>query len=505
MTSLPRLRVVPLLALLLLSRPSHAAFDFAQVVQRADRLAAAGWGGPPTTVPDWLLGISYDQWRDIRFRPNRTLWRDGKLPFQVQLFHPGLFYNRPVAVNVVDAAGKVAPLAFSPSYFDYGKNDFASRIPQDLGWAGVRLHGPIKSKNYFDEVIVFLGATYFRSLGRDQGFGLSARGLAVDTAESWGEEFPWFREFWLMTPTPNATDVTLFALLDSPRITGAYQFVVRPGVETTVKVECRLFLRKNIEKIGIAPLTSMFFHGENSTRWVSDFRPEVHDSDGLLLNFRTGEWLWRPVDNPRTLSVSSLGMDSPKGFGLIQRDRSFESYQDLETQAERRPSAWVEPTGDWGPGRIELIEIPTNDDSNDNVVAYWVPANQPKPGVPASFAYVIHWYGDDPDMPPGGRVLATRHDTRNVPEGEHRFVIDFASKQLNELPADQVVRGVVTVAGGEDAGQITEQHVVKNPHAGGWRLTFHVRPRKKDPLELRAYLDHDNTVLTETWSHALRP
>ena len=248
-------------------------------------------------------------------------------------------------------------------------------------------------------MIVFLGASYFRAVGKDEVFGLSARGLAIDTAESWGEEFPWFREFWLVTPAPNAKELTIYALLDSPSVTGAYKFVVAPGEPTTASVDSRLFPRKEIRKLGIAPLTSMFFHGEDTTRWFPDFRPEAHDSDGLLMHFATGEWIWRPLDNPRTLGVSGFQTENPKGFGLVQRDRDFDHYQDLETSAHRRPSAWIEPRQDWGAGRIETVSIPTNDDTNDNVVAYWVPEKPPRPGESGTYGYTMSWYGDDPSRP----------------------------------------------------------------------------------------------------------
>src|SRR6266480_8079722 len=357
-------------------RPARAAFDFEQVATRAKDLAKEPFDDSHN-VPKWLLEMSYDQWRDIRFKPDRSLWIDAKQKFTVQFFHPGLFYDRLIAINVVEGRG-VHPLAFSPNQFDYGKNDFASRVPQGLGYAGFRVHYPIKARDYFDEVIVFLGASYFRAVGKEEGFGLSARGLGIDTAESWGEEFPYFKEFWLVSPAPRADRLTLYALLDSPSLTGAYRFVLRPGEQTAVEVECRLFLRKEVRKLGIAPLTSMFFHGENTNRAFDDFRPEVHDSDGLLLSFAGGEWLWRPLDNRRTLNVSHLRMEKPRGFGLLQRDRDFDHYQDLETQPERRVSAWVEPSGGWGAGSVELVEIPTPSDTNDNVVAYWVPEKMPK-------------------------------------------------------------------------------------------------------------------------------
>jgi periplasmic glucans biosynthesis protein len=501
--SLACLTAILLAATCLAAAPAHAAFDFDNVVDQAQKLAQEPFQESKGQVPDWLLKLTYDQWRNIRFRPEQALWRKRPSKFQVQFFHPGLYYDRVVTINVVDSAG-VHPLKFSPSQFDYDKNDFASKVPQDLGYAGFRLHYPINTPKYHDEVIVFLGASYFRAVGKDEVFGLSARGLAIDTALPSGEEFPYFKEFWLVRPAPKATEMAVYALLDSRSLAGAYRFVVKPGAQTIVTVECRLFLRKTVQKLGMAPLTSMFFHGENTTRHFEDFRPEVHDSDGLLLNLSNGEWLWRPLDNPSKLDVSGFQMKNPKGFGLIQRDREFEHYQDLETHPERRPSAWVVPASDWGAGRVELVEIPTNSDTNDNIVAYWVPENNPKPGEPVVFSYTIHWHGDDPNRPPGGRVVATRRD-RGTAENAYRFVVDFAGGKLEKIPADTVLRGVVTVVGGEQAAELLDQHVVNNPAIDGWRLTFQVRPKKKEPIELRAFLDKGGNTLTETWSYMLLP
>ena len=480
-----------------------AGFAFDDVAKKAQQLAAGNFDDPRGQVPDWLLQLDYDQWRDIRFRPDSALWRDRGSAFQVQFFHLGLLYDRPVRINVVDGKG-ARPVEFSPSLFDYGKNKFSSQVPQDVGFAGFRIHYPIRTPKYHDELIVFLGASYLRALGEKQLFGLSARGLAIDTAESSGEEFPYFREFWLVTPTPAAKEMVLFALLDSPSVSGAYRFTIRPGKETDVAVEVRLFARREVAKIGLAPLTSMFFHGENIVREIVDFRPEVHDSDGLLVQTGTGEWIWRPLDNPRALHVSSFQLDKPKGFGLVQRDRDFASYEDLEARSELRPSAWVAPAGDWGKGRVELIEIPTRSDVNDNIVAFWVPADPLEPGAPFSFAYTMSWYGDDAKRPPGGRVLATRRDFGTV-EDAQRFVIDFGGGKLAKLPADAVLRAVVSIAGGDDSAELLEQQVVKNPVTGGWRLTFQVHPKHKGPVDVRAFLDSGGETLTETWSYVILP
>ncbi|MEW6269520.1 MAG: glucan biosynthesis protein G [Thermodesulfobacteriota bacterium] len=479
-----------------------AAFGWDDVVARARDLAREAFYAGDAEIPDWLAAISYDEWRDIRFRPEYATWREEELPFQVQFFHPGLFYNRPVKVSVIDGE-EVSPAMFLPSQFDYGRNEFASRVPQTLGYAGFRVHAPIKSSDYFDEVIVFLGASYFRAVGRDQVFGLSARGLAIDTAEPSGEEFPFFREFWIEKPAQGAESLTVFALLDSPGIAGAYGFVVRPGEETDVEVYAELFPRRDIEKLGIAPLTSMFFHGENTERKFDDFRPEAHDSDGLSIHFASGDWLWRPLDNPERLQISRFDMDDPRGFGLIQRDRDFASYQDLETQAQLRPSAWIEPIGAWGAGRVELVEIPTKSDTNDNVVAFWVPARPVKQGEPLAVAYRLRWYGDHPDRPPLARVTATRRDHGAKGDAE-RFVVDFAGGNIDLIPATEILHGSLSIRPEKEA-ELVGQQVVKNRVTGEWRLTFQVRPRGSEPVDLRARLEWIGQPLTEIWAYTLMP
>jgi glucans biosynthesis protein len=499
----PRGAALPLLvAALLLPAAASRGFGLDDVAKRAEALARQAFRDPAGSVPAWLTQVSYDQWRDIRFRPDQALWRDEKVPFQVQFFHPGLFYDRTVGVHVVDAKGE-HEVPFNPSHFDYGRNDFGSRVPQDLGYAGLRLHHPIKRRDYFDEVIVFVGASYFRAVGRDHVYGLSARGLAVDTASPAGEEFPYFREFWLEKPAATARSIVLYALLDSRRLTGAYRFEVKPGASTRVDVESRIFFREPIEKLGIGPLTSMFFHGENTPIPFEDFRPEVHDSDGLLLHSSTGEWLWRPLDNRRRLELSSFELPDPKGFGLVQRDRDFDHYQDLEARYDLRPSVWVEPVGAWGRGRVELVEIPTDDEINDNIAAYWIPEQRAVPGSPASFAYALYWYGDEALRPPGGRVAATRLDRR---DDTWRFVIDFTGKALEAIPPETVLQGVVTIGSGSpDDGELVGQFVEKNPLTGGFRLVFRVRPARREPLPLRAFLQQGAGALTETWSYLLVP
>jgi glucans biosynthesis protein len=501
------------LAALVLALPGverARAFGLGDVAERAAELAARSYQDPRDPVPQWLLDLDYDQYRDIRFRPEKALWDDLGLPFTVQLFHPGFYHNRTVSIHVVTPSGKVSRLSFSPDQFDYGENKAGKRTGKGLGYAGFRVHYPIKTSSYRDEAIAFLGASYFRAVGRDQVYGLSARGIAIDTAMPSREEFPWFREFWLVQPPPGAQELTLYGLLDSPSLTGAYQFVLAPGPHTRLDVEMRLFPRTAIAKLGVAPLTSMFLCGEiGAGEGVVDYRPEVHDSDGLLVATSGGEWLWRPLENPRELSVTSFELVDPRGFGLLQRDRDFDHYQDFEARSDLRPSAWVQTTGAWGAGRVELVEIPTRREIDDNIVAYWVPEATASAETPVSLAYSIFWYGDDQSWPPGGRAVATRRDL-GTEEGARRLVVDFDGGALRSLPTDAAVEGVVTAvgSGGEAARslgpvEVLERQVMRNPITGGWRLVFQLEPA--GPVELRAFLRHGDAVLTETWSYLLVP
>jgi glucan biosynthesis protein len=338
---------------------SVGAFDFDDVGKRAAALAAQSYKAPARELPKPLKDLSYDQYRDIRFKPARSLWRSANLPFEIQLFHPGLYYDKPVRISEI-VNGVAREIRFDPEMFDYGNNTLDKAALRNLGFAGFRVHVALNMPKYKDEVLVFQGASYFRGLGKDQRYGLSARGLALDTGLASGEEFPHFTEFWIERPNAQSRELTFYALLDSESVAGAYRFVVRPGNETVTLVKARIFLRKNVAKLGIAPLTSMYFFGENQPRTAArDYRPEVHDSDILLVQAGTGEWITRPLVNPKRLLVTSFALTNPMGFGLMQRDRLFENYQDLEARYELRPSAWIEPRGNWGKGRVELVQIPT--------------------------------------------------------------------------------------------------------------------------------------------------
>jgi glucans biosynthesis protein len=347
-------------------------------------------------------------------------------------------------------------------------------------------------------------------LGAGQRYGLSARGLAVDTSGATPEEFPRFTEFWLEKPNAGAQQLTIYALMDSPRMTGAYRFDITPGEQTTTEVHARVFMRPTdnpVVTLGLAPLTSMFFFGENQPR-AGDFRPEVHDSDGLMIATGDGEWLWRPLQNPGAAITTSFSMTSLKGFGLMQRDRAFHSYEDTEARYELRPSAWVTPLGDWGAGRVELLQFGIPDETHDNVAAYWVPANMPAPGQSMDFAYTISWQGKNQQLPPNGWVTQSRRGTGYIKPGteavdQHQFVLDFAGPALDALPDDAPVQAIASTNAN---GRVTEALAYKNPATAAWRMTLRVqRLNPALPVELRAFLQHNNQTLSETWTNLITP
>lgn len=476
-----------------------AAFDFDDVSRRAKDLAARSHKPPEATLPSELRDIDYDAFRDIRFRPDRSLWRGTPLPFEVQFFHPGFLFHHWVQIRMITGQG-VKPIPFDPAAFNYGRVRIDPKKLKKIGFAGFRIHYPLNRNDYKDELAAFLGASYFRGIGRGHGYGLSARGLAIDTALPSGEEFPAFREFWIEWPAAAAREIVVYALLDSRRATGAYRFLIRPGDATVMDVRARLFLREGVGKLGLAPLSSMYFFGENQPAPDEDYRPEVHDSDGLLVASSTGEWLWRPLVNPRRLVVTSFALPGTKGFGLLQRDRSFDSYEDLEARYERRPSAWIEPHGDWGPGRVELVQIPTGNEFNDNIVAYWMPDQPPAPRAPYDFSYRLSWQSDG-GIGPLGRVLQTRRGAAD--KDAMRFVIDFGGGALAGLAPDTKLE-LVASAGAH--GELLEHRAYPHAVGGGWRAVLTVRRTEADePVELRAVLRGADGAVSETWSYLWPP
>ncbi|MDS4021633.1 MAG: glucan biosynthesis protein G [Candidatus Competibacter sp.] len=479
--------------------PPPKRFNFADVRRRAEMLATQSFQAPGNNLPDFLKNLDYDQYRDIRFRAEKSLWRDAGLPFEIQFAPLGFLFSRQVAINVV-VDGQSKPVEYANDLFDYGRNKVPDNLPTDLGFAGFKVLYPLHVDNRYDEVAVFLGASYFRAVGQSQNYGISARGLAIDTGLPKPEEFPWFREFWLEKPGKDATELTVYALLDSQSVTGAYRFVIRPGVATQIEVKASLFVREKVQKLGVAPLTSMFFHGALNERFFDDFRPQVHDSDGLLMVTGNGEWIWRPLNNPTRLRISAFQDNNPRGFGLLQRDRDFDDYQDLEAHYHNRPGVWIEPQGDWGKGSVQLIEIPSEAERYDNIAAFWNPEKPIEPGQQLEYNYRLYFFLDLPNLSPGGRTLASRAGaggTGDLNSERRRFVIDFGGESLAKLAEDAPVVAVISSSSGQIENVVTH----RNAQTNGWRVSFELLPQGDTPADLRCFLKLGNDVLTETWSY----
>ena len=489
-----------------LTRPAFAAdsagFTFDTVKDQAVQLAKQPYDGSSPPLPDVLKSLDYSHFRMIDFRSDQALWTDGGL-FRIELFHRGFQYDRKVTIHTIES-GEVREIGYNPAMFDFGPNKFdTSHFDPNMGFAGFRLHFPLNRPDYYDEFAVFQGASYFRLIGRGEQYGLSGRGLAIDTASPQGEEFPAFTKFWIERPAPDATTVVFYALLDSKSTTGAYRFELSPDTETRMRVEAVLYPRADIHKLGMAPLTSMFLHGKLGNRPFNDLRPEVHDSDGILLHNGTGEWVWRPLMNPKALRVSAFSDQNPKGFGLMQRETDFHQYEDVLEHYQRRPSLWVEPDGDWGKGSVELVEIPSDEEVNDNMAAYWVPEQPVKAGVPVAFAYRATTLPGATPLPAGsGRCVGTRTGPVvpvDAAKDDHkpalRFWLDFTGGDIPSLSERLPVEVIVTVSTGK-VDDIVSQKLGNDV----WRAAFTFTPDGKKDTEMRAFLKLRDKSLSETWT-----
>ncbi len=471
--------------------PVSIVFNSETVKTAAKALSEAEFSRPTIELPEPFKSLGYDQYRDIRFRGERAIWRGQKLDFEVQPFPMGWLYDTPVQIWIV-TDGIANELVADGSLFSIGPLVGGDSQAAPYGFSGFRIHGPINRADYFDEFVVFQGASYLRAVGRGQGYGVSARGLALNTARAGGEEFPFFRSFWIEKPVVGANTVVVHALLDSPSTTGAYRFAIQPGEATVMDVDATLYPRKALAHVGIAPLTSMFLHSPADQRPGSDFRPAVHDSEGLAIWNGSGERLWRQLSNPTTLQVSAFMDKDPKGFGLWQRDRSFAGYEDLEARYEKRPSIWVEPKAGWGEGYIELIEIPVEDEIHDNIVAYWKPNQELAVGTPYSFGYRLHWSEHIPVAWSGARVAKTRVGRAKTPE-TFLFVIDLigtAVEDLRDLPVADVTAS---------AGAVSNVVVQRNPQITGLRVSFDLKPDGAELVELRMTVKAQEETISESW------
>ena len=475
------------------------AFDFADVVDRAKERAAHAYV-PPTEAPQFMREIGYDQYRGMRHQARHNLWRGTDARFEVSPVMPGGVYRHVIPINEVDGSS-VRRLPFLKEHFKFDEPELGERVPDDLGYAGFELSYPFGRRDAQEKFLVFAGASYFRGIGQGQQWGLSARGAAIDTGRTSGEEFPDFVEFWLVRPRPRSTRMTVYALLDSPRLTGAYEFVISPGSVTQLAVRTVLFTRARIEHLGIAPLTSMYFYGENTPRPPDAWRPEVHDSDGLLVEERPGEWTWQPLTNPGAITIDAM---PGRTFALVQRDTDFRAYEDAEANYHRRPSALVTPQRGFDNGRVLLVQLPTRNEFMDNIVAFWSPLSGVDAGTRLDLEYRLRFGGHDIAQSRLAEVVHTfvGRDVIDATSkaGQYRFIVDFKGAHLDaqHSPASLAAR-----VESDPGTEIIEHQLKRVDAAGVWRLSILARAAPDSPIGLRASLSVSGRRATETWRYQL--
>ncbi len=466
------------------------AFDGATVRTLARQLAQQPFKAPDKELPPAFKDLDFDAYQGIRFNPAATHWVGQGRRFSAQFFHRGYIYHDRVAIHEV-ADGKAEAIKYRPDMFTFEK---VTPPTGDLGFAGFRILYPLNHSDPIDEVCAFLGASYFRAVAKGQGYGLSARGMAIKTADAGGEEFPLFRSFWLERPSPGADIIVIHALLDSPSATASFRFTIRPGEDTVFDTETAIYPRTDIAQAGLAPLTSMFLLDANDRARFDDWRPAVHDSSGLQIRNGHDEAIWRPLTNPRDLQISAFQDTSPRGFGLMQRNRAFVDYQDLESRYEKRPSLWVEPIGDWGQGMVELVEIPSDREVNDNMVAFWRPRDPLRANGEYLLNYRLHWGR----AAPGAVKLAQAMQTRcglSFDQKHRQFIIDFVGDSLKAMKPDSPPALDV----GTDKGKIVSAVTQPNPDVGGWRVSIELDTQDSKVVELHARMMQGDQPLTETW------
>ena len=473
------------------ARPPAAtyAFTFDTLLEDAKRRASTAYAPQRNSEPSGLDKLSPEQYRSIHFNPDAGIWRAENLPFRLELLRAA--YNLPTSVRISTVEDGIAKdVVATPAMFQISGTIPAQLNNVSLPLSGFRIRSRINSNKVWDEFLVFQGASYFRAVAKNLLYGLSARGLAINTGEPSGEEFPAFTHFWIERPSPRAAALVIYALLESQSTTGAYKFTVQPGVETQAEVELTLFPRAEMRSVGIAPLTSMFLFDETNRGRLDDYRPEVHDSDGLQIASKSGEQLFRPLANPLKLQVSSFTTQVPQGFGLVQRSRQQSDFQDFDAQYERRPSAWITPKGDWGTGAVELVEIPSGRETNDNIVAFWRPTQPLLPNHPVHFSYNITW-NDEPPLPKGmGLIVATRSGA-SIDRKRRVFLLDIvgAGEKLDGLRLDL----------NASTGAISNATLVSNSELHGLRASFEIDPKDAELIELRLRVMRGDTPVSETW------
>ncbi|TPW34052.1 glucan biosynthesis protein [Oecophyllibacter saccharovorans] len=477
--------------------PASTPFDSTTVSELARALSRRPYKAPPHGLPAVLADMSFDQFNSIIYDPAKALWAGDHLNFDVEFFPRGYLYKPRVNMYEVQD-GRATLIPYSPDLFQYRNPKL--KVDKDIGFSGLRLRYAF-DPGHLQECAVFLGASYFRATARGQVYGLSARGFAKDTGTLKGEEFPLFRAFWLEKPAADSHALVMYGLLDSPSLTGAFRFTIRPGDTTLFDVQSVFYPRVDIAGAGIAPLTGMYFFDFNDHDHVDDWRPAAHDSEALQMWTGAGQQLYRPLTNPTDLQLGAFVDSGPYGFGLMQRRRAFHDYEDLVLKYEKRPSLWIEPVGNWGDGTVNLVEIPTPSEVNDNIVAFWRPKETLKANQAYRYTYRMYWGWDTPWPTHLARVAATR--VGNVVDHPElrQFVIDFTGAPFRTLPPNTPYHLIIHTTPGE----IRKITLLPNPHIHGMRAMFQLAPGDAKLCEMQAQLATDKGPISETWLYRWTP
>ena len=469
-------------------------FDPGVVVDLARQLSRKPFTPVPGDLPDVFANLNYEQYSTIR-SVQPPIWGNEGRGIAVEPLHRGFVFGNPVDLFLVED-GTVRRLAYDPSRFEFGRLNVPQNVP-DIGYSGFRLISTGDGKP-FDFAIV-QGATFFQAVARGQNFGAIARALTLKPAEAKGEEFPIFRAFWLERPAVGSNSITVHGVIDSESTTGAIRMTFRPGDMTIVDVETTLFPRVNLDHVGLGGIGSTYFYGPNDRRDADDIRTAAYESSGLQIWNGKGEWLWRPLHNPENLQISAFVDESPKGFGLLQRDRTYEAFQADEQRYDRRPSLWIEPLGEWSQGSVQLLEIPTNAEINDNILTYWRPKAQMAAGSEVAFAYRQYWCWTPPERPPLATVSATRVG-RGSAGRRRRFAVDFSGDMLGDnSPAD--LKSILTVG----PGTFHNVKLWPYPERKTVRVTFELDPGNENACEMRLILEAGGKPISETWLYRWTP
>jgi glucans biosynthesis protein len=488
-------------------------FGFDNIIERARKLSTQPYAAPPAPPSEALDRIDYEALSKISFKNDYALFTEDPSRYPVTFFHMGKFSRTSVRIHVLEdrPGGLVArEIVYDEKYFDMPADSPAHTLGKGAGFAGFRFQENRSGKLdwHKNDWVSFLGASYFRAIGELYQYGISARGIAVDVAMAdRPEEFPIFTDIFLAPQKADSEVVTVYGLLDGPSITGAYRFDMRREKAVVMDVETNLFVRSNIERLGIAPMSSMYWFSETIKPAAVDWRPEVHDSDGLALWTGAGERIWRPLNNPVATLAAAFGDENPRGFGLLQRDRGFDHYLD-GVHYELRPSLWVEPLEHWGKGAVQLVEIPTDDEIHDNIVAMWVPAEPSTAGKSYHFHYRLHWVASEPNPPAVAYCVATRlgnggQPGQPRPKGIQKFMVEFLGGSLAGLPYGVKPEPILWASRGNFSYIFTE--AVPDSVPGHWRAQFDFATTGKEPVEMRLFLKSGNDILSETWSYDYHP